>query len=121
MDIEVAHAIAPDARLVVVNARPTVEGSGAYEKVGEMFRAADRDYPGAVWSLSIGWSCDAFPTPPLSDLSADEGHAVGRRAAPAPISIPLGCSAVKIYQTARHRSVSLSLGSLGNARGGESR
>lgn len=62
MDLEVAHAIAPDARLVVVNARPTVEGSGAYEKIGEMFRATDRDFPGAVWSLSIGWSCDAFPT-----------------------------------------------------------
>ena len=62
MDLQVAHAIAPDARLVVVNARPTVEGGGAYEKIGEMFRAADRDYPGAVWSLSIGWSCDAFPT-----------------------------------------------------------
>ncbi|HEX5145005.1 MAG TPA: S53 family peptidase [Mycobacterium sp.] len=62
MDLEVVHAIAPDARLVVVNARPTVEGGGAYEKIGEMFRAADRDYPGAVWSLSIGWACDAFPT-----------------------------------------------------------
>jgi kumamolisin len=62
MDLEVAHAIAPDARLVVVNAYPTVQGDGTYEKIGQMFRAADRDFPGAVWSLSIGWSCDAFPT-----------------------------------------------------------
>jgi kumamolisin len=30
MDLEVAHAIAPDAQMVVVNARPTVEGDGAY-------------------------------------------------------------------------------------------
>lgn len=79
MDLEVAHAIAPDARLVVVNARPTVEGSGAYEKVGEMFRAADRDHPGAVWSLSIGWSCDAFPTatdlaPIRSALTLAQSH-----------------------------------------------
>ena len=60
MDLQVAHAIAPDARLVVVNARPTVEGDGAYEKIGRMFEEADRQFPGAVWSLSIGWGCEAF-------------------------------------------------------------
>lgn len=60
MDLQVAHAIAPDARLVVVNARPTVEGDGAYEKIGRMFAEADRQFPGAVWSLSIGWGCEAF-------------------------------------------------------------
>ena len=58
MDLQVAHAIAPDARLVVVNARPTVQGDGAYEKIGKMFEEADRQFPGAVWSLSIGWGCD---------------------------------------------------------------
>ena len=57
-----AHAIAPDARLVVVNARPTVEGDGAYEKIGRMFEEADRQFPGAVWSLSIGWGCDELVT-----------------------------------------------------------
>jgi kumamolisin len=60
MDLEVAHAIAPDARLVVVDARPTVEGGGAFEKIGQMFDAADRQFPGAVWSLSVGWGCDAL-------------------------------------------------------------
>ncbi|MCB0947588.1 MAG: peptidase S53, partial [Mycobacterium sp.] len=30
MDLEVAHAIAPDARLVVVNARPTLQGGGTF-------------------------------------------------------------------------------------------
>jgi kumamolisin len=60
MDLEVAHAIAPDAQKVVVNARPTVEGDGAYEKIGQMFESADRQFPGAVWSLSIGWGCDAL-------------------------------------------------------------
>ena len=60
MDLEVAHAIAPDARLVVVDARPTVEGGGAYEKIAQMFDAADRQFPGAVWSLSIGWGCEAL-------------------------------------------------------------
>jgi kumamolisin len=60
MDLQVAHAIAPEAQLVVVNARPTVEGDGAYEKIGRMFEEADRQFPGAVWSLSIGWGCEAF-------------------------------------------------------------
>jgi kumamolisin len=62
MDLQVAHAIAPDARLVVVNARPTVEGDGAYEKIGRMFEEVDRQFPGAVWSLSIGWGCEALVT-----------------------------------------------------------
>jgi kumamolisin len=62
MDLQVAHAIAPDARLVVVNARPTVEGDGAYEKIGRMFEQADRQFPGAVWSLSIAWGCEALVT-----------------------------------------------------------
>ncbi|MGO4441932.1 protease pro-enzyme activation domain-containing protein [Mycobacterium sp. 2YAF39] len=62
MDLQVAHAIAPDARLVVVNARPTVEGDGAYEKIGKMFTDADRQFPGAVWSMSIGWGCEKLVT-----------------------------------------------------------
>ena len=60
MDLEVAHAIAPDTQKVVVNARPTVEGDGAYEKIGQLFDSVDRQFPGAVWSLSIGWGCDAL-------------------------------------------------------------
>jgi kumamolisin len=79
MDLEVAHAIAPDAQLVVVNARPTVEGDGAYEKIGRMFETADRQFPGAVWSLSIGWGCDALITaadlaPVQSALATAQAH-----------------------------------------------
>jgi kumamolisin len=62
MDLEVAHAIAPDARKVVINARPTVEGDGAFEKIGQMFESADQQFPGAVWSFSIGWGCDKLHT-----------------------------------------------------------
>ncbi|MGE2726207.1 S53 family peptidase [Mycolicibacterium pulveris] len=62
MDLQVAHAVAPDARKVVVSARPTVAGDGTFEKVGEMFAETDRRYPGAVWSLSIGWGCDKLVT-----------------------------------------------------------
>ena len=60
MDLEVAHAIAPDARLVVVNTLPTVNGDGTYEKIGQLFESVDRQFPGAVWSLSIGWGCEAL-------------------------------------------------------------
>ncbi len=62
MDLEVAHAVAPDAQKVVINARPTVEGDGAYEKIAQMLESADRQFPGAVWSFSIGWGCDKLIT-----------------------------------------------------------
>lgn len=61
MDLEVVHAIAPDARVVVVNARPTVEGGGGtFEKIGRMFDDAAQQYPRSVWTLSIGWGCEAL-------------------------------------------------------------
>ena len=40
MDLEAIHAIAPDAKKVLVNARPTVEGGGAYEKIAAMMEDA---------------------------------------------------------------------------------
>ncbi|MFM9035505.1 MAG: peptidase S53 [Mycobacterium sp.] len=62
MDLQAVHALAPGARTVLVNARPTVEGEGSYEKVAAMLEDADRRYPGAVWSFSIGWGCDKLIT-----------------------------------------------------------
>jgi kumamolisin len=62
MDLQVAHAIAPDARKVVFSAQSTVVGDGAFEKIGQMFAEADRRFPGAVWSFSIGWGCDKLIT-----------------------------------------------------------
>ena len=62
MDLEAIHAIAPDAKKVLVNARTTVEGEGSYEKIATMMDEADRAYPGAVWSFSIGWGCDKLIT-----------------------------------------------------------
>lgn len=62
MDAEIVHAIAPDARIVVINARRTVEGGGGFEKIAAMFDDAARDYPNSVWSLSIGWGCEALVT-----------------------------------------------------------
>lgn len=60
MDLQVVHAIAPDARKVVVNARPTVEGGGTFEKIGRMFDETAAQYPRSVWTLSIGWGCEAL-------------------------------------------------------------
>ncbi|TGD90585.1 peptidase S53 [Mycolicibacterium sp. CH28] len=62
MDLQVAHAVAPGARKVLVNARPTVEGGGTYVKIAELMSEVDRRFPGAVWSLSIGWGCDRLIT-----------------------------------------------------------
>ena len=58
MDVQFIHAIAPSARIVLVNARPTAEGDATYVKLGKLMEDVDRRYPGAVWSFSIGWGCD---------------------------------------------------------------
>ena len=80
MDLEAVHAVAPEARMVLVNAGPTVEGEGVYPKIAEMMEDTARRYPGAIWSLSIGWACDKLLTtadlaPIRAALSA--AHATG--------------------------------------------
>jgi kumamolisin len=79
MDLEVAHAIAPDAQLVVVNALTTVGVDGTYEKIARTLESTDRQFPGAVWSFSIGWGCDALVTaadlaPVQSALATAQSH-----------------------------------------------
>ncbi|MGV0803820.1 peptidase S53, partial [Mycolicibacterium elephantis] len=32
------------------------------EKIGRLFESVDRQFPGAVWSLSIGWGCEKLVT-----------------------------------------------------------
>ena len=64
---------------VVVNARPTVEGDGGYQKIGQMLEDTDHQFPGAVWSFSIGWGCDKLITaadlaPVRSALAAAHEH-----------------------------------------------
>jgi kumamolisin len=79
MDLQVAHAVAPDARKVIVSAQPTIAGDGTFEKIGQMFEDADRQFPGAVWSFSIGWGCDKLITvadlaPVRSALATAQSH-----------------------------------------------
>lgn len=62
MDLQMVHAVAPDADLVLVNARPTVEQDGGLERLAELMEQADREHPGAIWSFSIGWGCDRLFT-----------------------------------------------------------
>lgn len=62
MDLEAIHAVAPEAKKVLVNARPTVEGGATYPKIAAMMEDTHRRYPGAIWSLSIGWACDKLLT-----------------------------------------------------------
>lgn len=62
MDLEVIHSLAPDAKTVLVNANPTVQGDGGYEKIAQMMDSAQRQFPGAVWSFSIGWGCEKLLT-----------------------------------------------------------
>ncbi|WP_243841444.1 S53 family peptidase [Mycobacterium sp. DL592] len=62
MDIQLIHAVAPAAKIVLVNARSTVEGDNAYVKIGKLMDSIDQRYPGAVWSFSIGWGCDRIMT-----------------------------------------------------------
>ena len=62
MDMQVVHAVAPDAKVVLVNARPTAEGDGSFERLGRLMDSVDRQYPGAIWSISIGWGCDRLRT-----------------------------------------------------------
>ncbi|WP_179473764.1 S53 family peptidase [Mycolicibacterium vinylchloridicum] len=71
MDLQVAHAIAPDARKVLVNARTTVAGGSTYVKIAELMQSVDRQFPGAIWSLSIGWGCDRMIT--AADLAPIRG------------------------------------------------
>jgi kumamolisin len=62
MDLEAVHALAPDAKKVFVNARPTVTGDAPYVRIAEMMEDTTARYPGAVWSFSIGWGCDKLIT-----------------------------------------------------------
>lgn len=62
MDLQVIHAVAPDAKLVLVNARPSVEGGGGFEKLAQLLESVNGQFPGAIWSFSIGWGCDRLFT-----------------------------------------------------------
>lgn len=61
MDLEVAHAIVPDARMVVFNANLHAQSlADVGAQTAQMYEQADRKYPGAIWSISLGFSCESL-------------------------------------------------------------
>ncbi len=61
MDIEVAHALAPDATLVYVNLGSFgSSNSNPALQFQEAFSTVAREYPGAIWSISLGQCEDIF-------------------------------------------------------------
>lgn len=80
MDLEVAHAIVPDARLVVYDARLHAQSLAEVgTETARMYQAVDQKYPGAVWSLSLGLRCESLFSPadlqPMQDaLVQAEAH-----------------------------------------------
>ena len=67
MDLEVAHGIAPAARLVYVNFLTNVA-----EVMATTFATVTKGFPGALWSMSLG-SCEkfwGFDAPDLNLLEA---------------------------------------------------
>jgi kumamolisin len=80
MDLEVAHAIVPDAKLVVFDARLHAQSLAEVgTETARMYQAVDQKYPGAVWSLSLGLRCESLFSPadlqPMQDaLVQAEAH-----------------------------------------------
>ncbi len=74
MDLEIVHAIAPDARLVTLD-MARIPGKVLAEFLSNAFKTVDEKYPGAIVSLSYGFGCDRFWTEtdflPLKSVLAD--------------------------------------------------
>ena len=82
MDLEVVHAIVPDARLVVFDIKSAWTGTSAADymaHIARSYQTVAQKYPGAVWSISIGSACDRFFTPTdLQPLEAALQQATAR-------------------------------------------
>lgn len=63
LDLEVAHAVAPDATLAILDATVHANTAQAFgEAYAQEFRTAEQRYPGAIFSISLGLSCEALLT-----------------------------------------------------------
>jgi kumamolisin len=66
MDLEVVHAIVPDAKLVVFNIATAWAGAGSaadyMAHIATSYKTVEQKYPGSVWSISIGSACDRYFT-----------------------------------------------------------
>jgi len=62
MDLEIVHAIAPDAQLVTLDIDDT-PGNGDVESLANAFTTIDQRFPGAIVSMSLSFGCDHVWTP----------------------------------------------------------
>jgi kumamolisin len=68
MDIEVAHALAPDANLVYLNLNAFGgKNASVASQFQQAFSTVAQDYPGAIWSVSLGQCEGIFSS---TDLAA---------------------------------------------------
>ena len=62
LDIEAAHAIAPDAKIVYINlAGSQFQNDTTTQTYLDAFQLAGSRWPGAIWSASLGW-CETDQT-----------------------------------------------------------
>ena len=73
LDLEVAHAIAPDARLIYVNV--AAFGGPVTAQFRRAFSTVARAYPGAIWSISLGQCETVMPPAGLAAANAAAGLA----------------------------------------------
>jgi kumamolisin len=80
MDVQVAHGIAPDAKIVIFY-MPNDNASmrRLYEQFAGFMEQADRRFPGAIWSISLGLGCDTIDkvadlAPVQAAITAAEDH-----------------------------------------------
>ena len=78
-------------------------------KIGQMFESADRQFPGAVWSLSIGWGCDALVSTAPDVYGSHDGR-LGTAA------VPLAAAA---YNPGENRVARIMREETGSERGSE--
>lgn len=79
MDLQLVHAIAPDAQTVIYYLSLPDDNHAAYASLANIMEQADGEYPGAVWSLSIGMGCDTMDKaadllPVRNAMAAAENH-----------------------------------------------
>jgi kumamolisin len=95
MDLEVAHAIAPDATLVYVNLGAFGgKNSSPAAQFLQAFSTVAREYPGAIWSASLGQCEDIFSRTDAAAVNNAAGwpSRLARRPL-SPAGIPAGSSA----------------------------
>lgn len=77
LDIEAAHGIAPEAKIVYINLGGSqFQNDTTSQTFIDAFQMADTNWPGAIWSVSLGW-CETDSTAWNSTDLLNMANAVG--------------------------------------------